>query len=173
MYECLGNTHVNSSFIDIFIIFSGKFRTQTHWITSTWNGCYFNWLQIVFQVVLIVYSQQCWWPRKAWVGLVFILYVGADVWHPCRVPTASACRPNPCQNGGQCIRDRSRDTAHCNCTNGFTGKFCQMGKLRSSVCRLSQDLLMTNSTCSKAKKATLAMFILCSCCVGRVLWTTI
>ncbi|KAG7282339.1 hypothetical protein CRUP_002727 [Coryphaenoides rupestris] len=52
----------------------------------------------------------------------------------CQVPfkppkcrKASACRPSPCQNGGQCIKDRSRNSSHCHCPNGFTGKFCQMG----------------------------------------------
>ncbi|KAM8851853.1 hyaluronan-binding protein 2 [Synchiropus picturatus] len=50
----------------------------------------------------------------------------------CKVPflppdckTYTVCQPNPCQNGGQCIRDGN--DFDCECPAGFRGRFCQVG----------------------------------------------
>ncbi|KAK5611483.1 hypothetical protein CRENBAI_016054 [Crenichthys baileyi] len=37
----------------------------------------------------------------------------------------SVCNPNPCRNGGQCIRDGN--DFDCQCPQGFRGKFCHVG----------------------------------------------
>lgn len=42
--------------------------------------------------------------------------------------SASACRPNPCQNGGSCVKGRNRSSFQCSCPHGYTGKFCEVGK---------------------------------------------
>ncbi|KAM6951087.1 hyaluronan-binding protein 2-like [Aplochiton taeniatus] len=38
----------------------------------------------------------------------------------------SACKPNPCQNGGLCERGRTRSSFKCSCPEGYTGKFCEV-----------------------------------------------
>ncbi|XP_042341984.1 hyaluronan-binding protein 2-like [Plectropomus leopardus] len=50
----------------------------------------------------------------------------------CKVPfqppkcrTVSLCEPNPCQNGGQCVRDG--DDFDCQCPPGYRGRFCHVG----------------------------------------------
>lgn len=36
------------------------------------------------------------------------------------------CDPEPCENGGRCIRDNKRmDGYRCKCTSDFTGRNCQ------------------------------------------------
>ncbi|KAG7230084.1 hypothetical protein INR49_009804 [Caranx melampygus] len=37
----------------------------------------------------------------------------------------SLCEPNPCQNGGECIRDGNN--FDCQCPTGFRGRFCHVG----------------------------------------------
>uniref|UniRef100_A0A3Q3WTC6 trypsin n=1 Tax=Mola mola TaxID=94237 RepID=A0A3Q3WTC6_MOLML len=37
--------------------------------------------------------------------------------------SSSPCVPNPCQNGGSCVKGNKR--FHCRCPDGYTGKFCQ------------------------------------------------
>ncbi|XP_037533972.1 hyaluronan-binding protein 2 [Nematolebias whitei] len=37
----------------------------------------------------------------------------------------SVCEPNPCQNGGQCIREGNN--FDCRCPEGFRGRFCRVG----------------------------------------------
>ncbi|KAM9837931.1 hyaluronan-binding protein 2 [Aulostomus maculatus] len=41
----------------------------------------------------------------------------------CKRLPASACEPNPCQNGGSCIKGKRR--LRCACPDGFTGRFCE------------------------------------------------
>uniref|UniRef100_A0A8C8BCV2 EGF-like domain-containing protein n=1 Tax=Otus sunia TaxID=257818 RepID=A0A8C8BCV2_9STRI len=42
--------------------------------------------------------------------------------------TASApCRPNPCKNGGICVRHRIRSKFTCKCPEPFRGRFCEIG----------------------------------------------
>ncbi|KAG7325061.1 hypothetical protein KOW79_011377 [Hemibagrus wyckioides] len=43
----------------------------------------------------------------------------------CRRP--SPCNPSPCLNGGTCVKGRTRASFHCNCTENYSGKFCQVG----------------------------------------------
>lgn len=38
----------------------------------------------------------------------------------------SPCQPNPCKNGGSCVKGNRR--FHCACRNGYGGKFCEVGK---------------------------------------------
>ncbi|XP_039991868.1 hyaluronan-binding protein 2 [Xiphias gladius] len=40
----------------------------------------------------------------------------------CNSLPASPCEPNPCQNGGSCIRGQRR--FRCACPDGYTGRFC-------------------------------------------------
>ncbi|XP_051474822.1 hyaluronan-binding protein 2 isoform X2 [Apus apus] len=51
--------------------------------------------------------------------------------HPYKTPdcqkASSPCRPNPCKNGGTCIRHRIRSKFTCECTEPFTGRFCEIG----------------------------------------------
>lgn len=42
--------------------------------------------------------------------------------------TASPCRPNPCQNGGSCMKGPKRSSFQCFCPNGYIGMFCEVGK---------------------------------------------
>ncbi|XP_034564557.1 hyaluronan-binding protein 2-like [Notolabrus celidotus] len=46
-------------------------------------------------------------------------YSGPD----CKALPSSPCEPNPCQNGGSCMKGNKR--FGCACPTGFTGKFCQ------------------------------------------------
>ncbi|KAG7325062.1 hypothetical protein KOW79_011378 [Hemibagrus wyckioides] len=43
----------------------------------------------------------------------------------CRKP--SPCNPSPCLNGGTCVLGRTRASFYCNCTENYSGKFCQVG----------------------------------------------
>uniref|UniRef100_A0A8B9QM30 Hyaluronan binding protein 2 n=1 Tax=Apteryx owenii TaxID=8824 RepID=A0A8B9QM30_APTOW len=48
--------------------------------------------------------------------------------HPYKLPDSSSpCRPNPCKNGGICIRHRIRSKFTCNCPEPFRGRFCEIG----------------------------------------------
>lgn len=40
---------------------------------------------------------------------------------------ASACKPNPCLNGGTCVKGRTRSSFTCQCHGNYTGRFCQVG----------------------------------------------
>ena len=40
----------------------------------------------------------------------------------------SECLSSPCQNRGKCVPDYKRHRFHCNCTDGFKGKYCEKGK---------------------------------------------
>ncbi|KAM9810114.1 hyaluronan-binding protein 2 [Syngnathus typhle] len=44
---------------------------------------------------------------------------------PPRCRTYTTCEPNPCMNGGECIKDG--DDFDCNCPEGFSGRFCNVG----------------------------------------------
>ena len=44
-------------------------------------------------------------------------------------PPAAACKPNPCINGGTCQKGRTRNKFTCLCPPGYSGKFCQVGKV--------------------------------------------
>lgn len=46
--------------------------------------------------------------------------------------TASPCRPDPCQNGGTCMRGRKHSSFQCSCPGGYTGSFCEVGKTFTS-----------------------------------------
>uniref|UniRef100_A0A3P8TCY2 trypsin n=1 Tax=Amphiprion percula TaxID=161767 RepID=A0A3P8TCY2_AMPPE len=48
-------------------------------------------------------------------------YQGPD----CRTLPASPCEPNPCKNGGSCIKSKRR--FRCACPDGYSGKFCGTG----------------------------------------------
>uniref|UniRef100_A0A8U8BET0 Uncharacterized protein n=1 Tax=Geospiza parvula TaxID=87175 RepID=A0A8U8BET0_GEOPR len=37
------------------------------------------------------------------------------------------CSPNPCKNGGTCIRNRYRSKFTCKCPEPFRGRFCEIG----------------------------------------------
>lgn len=50
---------------------------------------------------------------------------------------ASPCEPNPCKNGGSCIKGDRR--FHCACPDGHTGKFCQNGQPSLTVIQKSRD----------------------------------
>ncbi|KAK2824054.1 hypothetical protein Q5P01_021229 [Channa striata] len=39
--------------------------------------------------------------------------------------TVSVCEPNPCRNGGKCIRDNN--DFDCQCPQGYRGRFCNVG----------------------------------------------
>lgn len=41
---------------------------------------------------------------------------------------SSQCRPNPCKNGGICIRHRMRTKFTCKCPEPYRGRFCEIGK---------------------------------------------
>uniref|UniRef100_A0A8C6WGT5 trypsin n=1 Tax=Neogobius melanostomus TaxID=47308 RepID=A0A8C6WGT5_9GOBI len=52
--------------------------------------------------------------------------------HPYTPPSCkrgTMCNPNPCQNGGTCIKgpSRRRSSFTCSCPSGYTGKFCNVG----------------------------------------------
>ncbi|NXK53527.1 HABP2 protein, partial [Chauna torquata] len=51
--------------------------------------------------------------------------------HPYKLPdcyrASSPCRPNPCKNGGICIRHRIRSKFTCKCPEPFRGRFCEIG----------------------------------------------
>uniref|UniRef100_A0AAY4DC10 trypsin n=1 Tax=Denticeps clupeoides TaxID=299321 RepID=A0AAY4DC10_9TELE len=42
-------------------------------------------------------------------------------------PTASACQPDPCMNGGSCQKGRTRSQFTCLCPPDFSGTFCEIG----------------------------------------------
>uniref|UniRef100_A0A8C3UG70 Uncharacterized protein n=1 Tax=Catharus ustulatus TaxID=91951 RepID=A0A8C3UG70_CATUS len=37
------------------------------------------------------------------------------------------CSPNPCKNGGTCVRNRYRSKFTCKCPEPFRGRFCEIG----------------------------------------------
>lgn len=41
---------------------------------------------------------------------------------------ASPCRPDPCLNGGTCMKGRKRSSFQCSCPEGYSGSFCEVGK---------------------------------------------
>ncbi|NXL92982.1 HABP2 protein, partial [Alectura lathami] len=50
--------------------------------------------------------------------------------HPYKLPdcrgASSQCRPNPCKNGGICIRNRIRSKFTCKCPEPYRGRFCEI-----------------------------------------------
>lgn len=60
----------------------------------------------------------------------WLYHVQAE-WQGCSVfsmlPASSPCRPNPCKNGGICIRHRIRSKFTCKCPEPFKGRFCEIG----------------------------------------------
>lgn len=46
----------------------------------------------------------------------------------CFLLAASPCRPNPCQNGGTCMKGPKRSSFQCSCPDGYSGTFCEVGK---------------------------------------------
>lgn len=40
---------------------------------------------------------------------------------------SSPCKPNPCKNGGICIRHKTRSKFTCECPKPFRGRFCEIG----------------------------------------------
>ncbi|XP_068183573.1 hyaluronan-binding protein 2-like [Antennarius striatus] len=48
-----------------------------------------------------------------------------EPFQPPSCTTFSVCEPNPCVNGGECIRDGN--DFDCRCPEGFTGRFCHVG----------------------------------------------
>ncbi len=53
----------------------------------------------------------------------------------------SNCERNPCKNGGSCTE---ANPFNCDCPDGYTGKFCQIGKGQSQP-SLSIILLLKNT----------------------------
>lgn len=51
----------------------------------------------------------------------------------------SVCEPNPCRNGGKCIKD-SNDF-DCECPQGYRGRFCHVGKY-CTLYYCSTDIIM-------------------------------
>ena len=41
-------------------------------------------------------------------------------------PLYSACKPNPCQNGGTCADANDDGTPECTCVGGFSGDRCDI-----------------------------------------------
>lgn len=66
--------------------------------------------QIFLYVCLVVFCMLC---------VITLYFLSASV-------PASPCQPNPCKNGGACVKGNRR--FHCTCRNGYGGKFCEVGK---------------------------------------------
>lgn len=64
---------------------------------------------------------------------------------------SSQCRPNPCKNGGTCIRHKIRSKFTCKCPEPFRGRFCEIGTSRSPG-RLELTLHGPPSPCSQADR---------------------
>lgn len=62
---------------------------------------------------------------------------------------SSQCRPNPCKNGGTCIRHKIRSKFTCKCPEPFRGRFCEIGTSQSPG-RLGLNLHGPPSPCSQA-----------------------
>lgn len=56
---------------------------------------------------------------------------------------ASPCQPNPCKNGGSCVKGNRR--FHCTCRNNFSGKLCEVGK-GLMICKNSDFLADFNGS---------------------------
>ncbi|XP_029885557.1 hyaluronan-binding protein 2 [Aquila chrysaetos chrysaetos] len=76
--------------------------------------------------------------------------------HPYKTPdcqrASSPCRPNPCKNGGICIRHRIRSKFTCKCPEPFSGRFCEIGpddcyEKASSKYRGSVNQAVNGKTC--------------------------
>ena len=53
----------------------------------------------------------------------------------CTGPTCSTCSNacttyNPCVNGGKCFLDSSTQLPYCSCPSGYSGNYCQIGKVQ-------------------------------------------
>uniref|UniRef100_A0A668AL98 trypsin n=1 Tax=Myripristis murdjan TaxID=586833 RepID=A0A668AL98_9TELE len=48
-----------------------------------------------------------------------------EPFQPPRCRTVALCEPNPCKNGGRCVRDDM--DFDCECTPGYSGRFCHVG----------------------------------------------
>lgn len=64
---------------------------------------------------------------------------------------ASPCRPSPCQNGGTCLKGRKRSTFKCSCPQGYSGKFCEVGKWKISTHHIFSSFKKTPITKLKGK----------------------
>lgn len=53
----------------------------------------------------------------------------------------SVCEPNPCKNGGTCVR--AGNDFDCQCAPGYGGSFCHVGKYNTAVMLLSHALAHT------------------------------
>lgn len=61
---------------------------------------------------------------------------------------ASPCQPNPCKNGGSCVKGNRR--FQCTCRNGYTGKSCEVGK-GLMICKISFSFrfrFLSSNACS-------------------------
>lgn len=72
--------------------------------------------------------------RGAFTGLFLIMsFTTISFIHLSFLGTASPCRPDPCQNGGTCVKGRKRSSFQCSCPEGYSGSFCEVGKTFLSV----------------------------------------
>lgn len=53
------------------------------------------------------------------------------------------CEPNPCKNGGTCVR--AGNDFDCQCVSGYRGNLCYVGKYNTAVTLLPHSLENTNT----------------------------
>ena len=55
------------------------------------------------------------------------------------------CDDNVCQNGGTCSIENNQHAYHCDCVDGFTGRFCET--VFFDLCQVNNGFCHADSTC--------------------------
>ena len=79
----------------------------------------------------------------------------------CEFKSNFVCNENPCKSGGICISD-SKNTFHCECKKGFTGKTCdkEVDACFSNPCESFGETEIVEATIAKFQQLVLCEWLI-------------